>query len=133
MSSLRAPFDHSFTLRNWIPSWKISVASVALHEPTVEPPTSTQWTSTHMKPNSAPEPSNTGVYMTTLLRCWPSVPAWFEISTSPSWRFSMPWTAIPSRTAMPSALATKIGIEPDPCATSRPSASTSPEAKSLYS
>ena len=132
---MRTPFDHSFTLRNWIPSWKISVASVALHEPTVLPPTSIQWTSTHMKPNnsSPPGPAKTGVYITTLLRCWPSVPAWFEIRISPSWMFPMPCTAIPSRTATPSALATKIGIDPVPCATSRPSASTSPEAKSLYS
>ena len=86
-----------------------------------------------MKPNSAPDPAKTGVYITTLLRCWPSVPAWLEIRMSPSWMLSIPCTAMPSRTATPSALATKIGIEPVPCATSLPSASTSPEAKSLYS
>ena len=57
-----------------MPSWKMSVANFD-SEPMSRPPTSIQCITTTMKPIRSPRTAWIGVYMVTLLRCWPMVPA----------------------------------------------------------
>ena len=75
MSATGLPSLHSFTVRNWMPSWKMFSVVFEAAEPTSRPPTSIQWTTTTMKAHGASAPlAKIGVYITTLFRCWPMMP-----------------------------------------------------------
>jgi hypothetical protein len=51
ISMTGSPRERSLTVRNWIPSWKMSVANFD-SEPISRPPTSIQCITTTMKPTS---------------------------------------------------------------------------------
>ncbi len=78
ISRTGSPRARSLTVRNWMPSWKMSVANFEV-EPMSRPPTSIQCITTTMNPIRVGCPSRPvtwiGVYIAMLLRCWPMTPA----------------------------------------------------------
>ena len=92
------------------------------------PPMSIQCTLTAHEADELAAPAKIGVYIAVLLRCWPCAAGVIADDHVARLDAVAAMDRRPSRTAMPSALATKSGMPPVDCAISRPRRSTRPTA-----